>query len=184
MSYIGRQPVDKVNRVLTEGTLTSTTDTIDVPGGYEINNICVWLNGYRLKTSEFTATDGFTINLGETFPVGTEYIIEEYQNFETQGGYAAEADTNGYIRLPKWLGGFTLQWGTAENVATDSDRDVIFPVEFTTLFQFFVCARALSSPVPGQTVNLFANPLNTTTGRIYNRSTTVTVVWWAIGRVL
>lgn len=95
--YIGREPVDKVNRILTEGEFEIASDTIHVTGGYAIRNIAVYINGYRLRTDEFTAEDGFNIDLGEEFPAGTEFTIEEFRTFEV-------AEIAHLIEYAQWYG--------------------------------------------------------------------------------
>jgi len=94
MPYIGVKPVERASMVLTQGTLGSATDTIPVPGGYTPSNIAVYVNGLRLKTSDYTASDGFNITLNETFASGSEYVIEEFRSFELQNGVIL-TDTNG-----------------------------------------------------------------------------------------
>jgi len=82
MPYIGVRPVERASMVLTQGTLGTSTNTIKVPGGYTPSNIAVYVNGLRLKTSDYTASDGFNITLNETFASGSEYVIEEFRSFE------------------------------------------------------------------------------------------------------
>lgn len=89
--YVGAMPIPKALQVLTEGTLTLASSTISIPGGYTPGNIGLWINGIRLKSNLFTAIDGFTIDLLETYPIGTEYIIEEYRAFEVNTNTGAQA---------------------------------------------------------------------------------------------
>ena len=79
--YIGVEPIPKVTQVLTEGTLAAPSQTINVPGGYTVGNIAVYINGFRLKNGTYSAPDGMVVNLLEEFPAGTEYIIEEFRQF-------------------------------------------------------------------------------------------------------
>jgi len=94
MPYIGVNPVERASMVLTQGTLGSATDTIPVPGGYTPSNIAVYVNGLRLKTSDYTASDGFNITLNETFASGSEYVIEEFRSFEVADVGASQVTTS------------------------------------------------------------------------------------------
>lgn len=79
--YVGVEPIPKASLILTQDALTIDSQTISVPGGYSPGNIFVYLDGQRLRQSDFTDTDGSTVDLLEVFPAGTEYIVEEVRNF-------------------------------------------------------------------------------------------------------
>ena len=70
-------------------------------------------------------------------------------------GYAISLSTNGYIKLPTWLGGLILQWGQATG-SGGSGTPVTFPLAFPT---------AVFAVIP--------NPTNTTTNQ-ENYTNTVT----------
>ena len=93
MGYIGTQPIPRASRVLTEGTLSSDTSTINVPGGFTPNNIAVYITGTRLRQTEYDDSSGSEIDLLDSFPDGTEYVIEEFRSFEIPNHFTkAESD--------------------------------------------------------------------------------------------
>lgn len=81
-------------------------------------------------------TSSATESLAGLIPIATQFVTDVLTNDTTAitpkklgNGFALSATTNGYIKLPSWLGGFTIQWGSATTGGT-----VTFPTEFTTLF--------------------------------------------------
>lgn len=93
--YIGVAPVPRASVVITQGTFSVPSDSIVVGGGYNVGNIVVYVNGVRLRSSDYTATDGINIVFNEQWEAGDEYLVEEYRNFEkanhpTYGELASE----------------------------------------------------------------------------------------------
>jgi len=87
MAYIGTQPIPRASLILTQGTFSSEAQQFNIPGGYQPGNIFVYINGYRLQTNEYTASDGISVDLGEPFPAGTDYIVEEIRSFTIPNHY-------------------------------------------------------------------------------------------------
>ena len=102
--YIGVTPVTRASLLLTQGIFAAPSQIINVAGGYSVGNIAVYINGLLLKTGDYVASDGSTINLLEVFPENTDYVVQEFRSFEV-----AEGDA-----LPKTGG--TLS-GNVNNVA-------------------------------------------------------------------
>jgi hypothetical protein len=80
--YIGVAPVPRASVVITQGTFSVPSDNIVVGGGYNVGNVVVYVNGVRLRSSDYTATDGINIVFNEQWEAGDEYLVEEYRNFE------------------------------------------------------------------------------------------------------
>lgn len=79
-------------------------------------------------------------------------------------GYVQSGTTNGYIKLPEWLGGIIVQWGEGSpDPASDTEptQGISFSIGFTTLFQVYVSTSVGS-----------ANDLCDTWYQTYNLSTT------------
>jgi hypothetical protein len=47
-------------------------------------------------------------------------------------GFAASLGQPGYIKLPSWLGGFMIQWGSTGSCANDTPTSIAFPASFAT----------------------------------------------------
>jgi hypothetical protein len=80
--YIGTSPVPRASRVIYSGKFLYSKSTIDVPGGYCVGNIHLYINGSLINPEDYTALDGKIIDLGSEFPEGTSYFIEEFRQFE------------------------------------------------------------------------------------------------------
>lgn len=109
MPYVGPEVIPKASMVLSQGSLSTSSQIINVPGGYTVGNIEVVINGVELQTGEYTATDGTTIDLGEAFPAGTDYKVKEYRSFnvanhytksESDGRYAQLSGANDFVSMP------------------------------------------------------------------------------------
>ena len=60
-------------------------------------------------------------------------------------GFAISGTTDGYIKLPVWLGGFVVQWGF--NSSLTNPITIAYPIAFDTCFAVFVQASNDLSPV-------------------------------------
>ena len=99
-----------------------------------------------------------------------------------KNGYAASFTTNGYIKLPSWLGGLIFNWGTA---VTPVGGAVAVPMNLNFPTACYgvtaVVANTLSRlvAISGLSTSGFtANTFNTTSGA----STGETVYWWSFGK--
>jgi phage-related tail fiber protein len=60
------------------------------------------------------------------------------------GGFGMTVGQNGFIRLPSWLGGFTIQWGL-NTVASNGDCVITLPTNYNTKhFQILSIAGAIT----------------------------------------
>ena len=80
--------------VATDGQTDFTgNDTNNVPLGYIVSGLIVFLNGVRLDTSDFTATNGTSIVLGTGATTGSELVILAFKSFTVADHYTkAQAD--------------------------------------------------------------------------------------------
>ncbi len=106
-------------------------------------------------------------------------------------GYVQSGTTNGYIKLPEWLGGIIVQWGEGSpDPASDTEptQGISFSPSFTTLFQVYVSTSVGSADdlcdAWYQTYNLSTTGFNVK--RQISISSTISTVttprWWAIGK--
>lgn len=80
--YIGNTPVPRGTQIITQGTLPLPTDYVVVPGGYSTGSVKLYINGLRINETDYAATNGTTVEFDRTYPAGTEYIVEEVNQFE------------------------------------------------------------------------------------------------------
>lgn len=100
----------------------------------------------------------------------TNWVRSAMATIASSAGFAASLGANGYVRLPSWLGGLILQWGSA--TISTSPRDVTLPIAFPTahlqalvtesgagLLQFGAAPQTLS------TVRIWTNNTSAATAR-------------------
>ncbi len=96
-------------------------------------------------------------------------------------GFAVSLGANGYLKLPRWLGGVVMQWGTTGTLPSNSTQSVSFQIAFPT--SCFALVGSDSGPrVAGgnpQPVALAATSLSAFNVIIGGSGETVT--WIAIG---
>ena len=95
-------------------------------------------------------------------------------------GFAISGTTNGYIKLPVWLGGFVVQWGF--NSSLTNPITITYPTDFDTCFAVFAQA---DNAVTGEIEYAGVSDITSTTflwSGIRNDVTAYTTGWWmAIG---
>lgn len=91
--FIGATPIPRLSETIYAGTLTEATRVLTVPGGYSVGNIRLFINGLIIDPKEYTAIDGSTIDLGQSFSAGTKFYVEESRGFTVASHYSkVEAD--------------------------------------------------------------------------------------------
>ena len=83
MSYIGNEPIVSATRTVTEVTATAGQTVFNANGGYTVGYLDVFLNGSKLTTTDFTATNGSSITLTEAAQVGDIVRLEAWGTFST-----------------------------------------------------------------------------------------------------
>lgn len=97
-------------------------------------------------------------------------------------GFAISKATDGYIKLPTWLGGLVFQWGKVNAVPSGGAANVTFPTPFpnaclnnhATINNTAGNGTALSAGVGTPStagMSVFHNGANSATA----------ITWWAIG---
>ena len=79
--YIGVEPVAQALRVRSFGTLTFSSDTITVAGGFSPGNIEVYINGAAVQPTDYDDSDGLGVVFIQQLSAGTEYVIMEARSF-------------------------------------------------------------------------------------------------------
>jgi len=63
-------------------------------------------------------------------------------------GFVQSGTTNGYIKLPEWMGGITLQWGYNSDT-TNIEKTITFPTAFGTACYAVICTGDAQSNTGG-----------------------------------
>lgn len=106
-------------------------------------------------------------------------------------GFVQSGTTNGYIKLPEWLGGLIIQWGEGSTDPADNTeptQSISFSIPFTTVFQAYastsVSAANDNCDMWYQTYNLSTSGFNIKrqVSAAATNTTTTKPTWWAIGK--
>lgn len=89
-------------------------------------------------------------------------------------GFAISLNTNGYIKLPTWLGGLIIQWGYS--VASTGGSAVSFPLTFPN-----ACLQIAIGQAGAGGVTYIGGTPTTTSFTFYNTAGTGSHRWIAIG---
>ena len=81
MSYIGNEPIVSATRTVTEVTATAGQTVFTANGGYTVGFLDVFINGSKLTSADFTATDGSTVTLTEAAQVSDIVRLEALGTF-------------------------------------------------------------------------------------------------------
>jgi hypothetical protein len=93
MSYIGNEPIVSATRTVTEVTATAGQTVFTANGGYTVGFLDVFINGSKLTSADFTATDGSTVTLTEAAQVNDIVRLEALGTFLASNGVAKTGDT-------------------------------------------------------------------------------------------
>jgi hypothetical protein len=81
MSYIGNEPIVSATRTVTETTATAGQTLFTANGGYTVGFLDVFINGSKLTSADFTATNGTTVTLTEAAQVSDIVRLEALGTF-------------------------------------------------------------------------------------------------------
>ena len=99
-------------------------------------------------------------------------------------GFAASFSTNGYVKLPSWLGGLMVQWGKATQGSYNDT--VLFNVAFSTACYVVNVTPETAASVTTANVNSVGTSSFKVNGDYYNGSTflntALTFYWISIGK--
>ena len=127
-----------------------------------------------------TAASDPTFANNSNNPPSTGWVRGAMSAIAAAAGFASSLGTNGYVKLPSWLGGVVFQWGTTAVVSTTSTVTVTLPLTFPNKFGAVVPIRTNSaSSQRGD----YANISSLSAFSINNGSpdTSCTYLWFAIG---
>ena len=151
------QDIDGIKNFLTSPTVpTPTTGTQAVNKDYVDSTTTLNINGLTAKATPDN-TDNFAIQetgglLKKLSWANLKATLVTY--LSTGTGFAISLTTNGYIKLPNWLGGFIIQWGTSTIGA--SGTYVTLPIAFPNNM-FAVTAGLTDAGLPSGTLYAYRN---------------------------
>lgn len=76
--YIGVEPVPLASQVVYEEIFDEPFQVVEIPGGYTVGNIEVFVNGIFLHPNGYTADNGTSVDLGVSFDASPETPFEFY----------------------------------------------------------------------------------------------------------
>lgn len=93
-------------------------------------------------------------------------------------GFSILLSSNGYIKLPGWLGGLIMQWGAAN--ANSSSQSIGFPLTFPNSVWSIVCTPLNYGPNAGRASPYLTSSSNS--GFVQESAgSTNSIFWWAVG---
>lgn len=99
-------------------------------------------------------------------------------------GFAVSKTSNGYIKLPDWLGGLVIQWGVVTSLAAEATTTVTFPLTFPVAIRGGLASINRATAITGGVSNAYFSPLSTSQATIVNDGSsgaTAEIFWVAIG---
>ena len=167
----------------TRFTFTRTTGAFNATGAITGSNLSGTNTGDEVAASVSTAGVVEQLTQAEV-DAGTD--SSRYPTIaKLLGGFAVLKASNGYIKLPTWLGGITLQWGSASSVGTAANNaTATLPIAFATAGLVGLSSIAGNGSTNNFTVQV--GTLSTTTLQLTTLtdgviSNSVNVKWYAIG---
>ncbi|MDB4355550.1 hypothetical protein N9Z55_06620 [Akkermansiaceae bacterium] len=121
--YIGTQPVPQATQTRDSFTATSG-QTSFATGGYTPNFLDVYLNGVKLASADYTATNGSDVVLASGAATGDILDVVAYTTFESGDHYTKAVSDSRYIAQGTPTGGgmFKGENGTVGTQAGDIFR--------------------------------------------------------------
>jgi hypothetical protein len=94
MSYIGNEPIVSATRTVTEVTATAGQTVFTANGGYTVGFLDVFINGSKLTSTDFTATNGSTVTLTEAAQVNDIVRLEALGTFQAANAVLLTGNSN------------------------------------------------------------------------------------------
>jgi len=173
MAYIGNQPVPQATQTRDSFTATASQTTFTTSNGYSVGFIDVFMNGVKLASADFTATDGSTVVLASGAASGDLIDIIAYSTFTpsnaltasdigvTVQGYDADTTKNDVANT------FTADQTISAELIADSYNESYNAVTSTSNATTVDCetGNVFSHTLTEATTFTFSNP--PTTGTAY-----------------
>lgn len=141
----------------------------------------LWLGQYSGITNEIYWSSAITSDQIASQPEVDAGVLDDLvvTPKKMRWGFAYSFSSNGYLMLPTWLLGFTIQWGTVAGV--QGQRNITFPIEFPgSILQLMLTSQA-SQTISADYSNQWVNTVSKSGSAIYVDGTQ-TIRWLALGR--
>ncbi|OWY32208.1 gp53-like domain-containing protein [Herbaspirillum aquaticum] len=85
---------------------------------------------YVRSANVVTPTSDPTYADSSVNPPSTSWVRGAMSAIATAAGFAVNLGSNGYLKLPSWLGGVILQWGSTSSLAVNTNTTITLPLTF------------------------------------------------------
>ena len=134
MAYIGAEPIVSATRTVTEVTATAGQTVFTANGGYTVGFLDVFINGSKLTSADFTATDGSTVTLTEAAQVSDIVRLEALGTFQAANAVLLTGNSNltGNLNVSGNLGVGTTNPSYKLDVGSTSDATTFVNIKAST----------------------------------------------------
>lgn len=160
-----------VGKVSADLILRSSAPAMTATG---INNTAIGQDAAAPGTFTNVVVSG---SLTAPTPASSDNSTEAATTAWCKFGFAVSIGVNGYLKLPTWLGGLLLEWGTANSAS--SSQSITFPRAFGNVFSV-VCTPLNYGPNAGR-ASPYLNGLTTTGFTQTSAGSTNSIFWFAVG---
>jgi hypothetical protein len=89
-----------------------------------------YADGRYLQGSVVTPASDPTYADSSVNPPSTSWVRGAMSAIATAAGFVFSVNATGYIKLPSWLGGFIMQWGSTSSIAVNGSVTTALPLTF------------------------------------------------------
>lgn len=141
-------------------------------------------NNAQLASHVVTASNDATATNNSNKLASTGWVRNAMSYIAAAAGFSASLTTNGYIKLPSWLGGLIVQWGVSSIApGTTGDDLITFPIAFpNTAFVSFSEPLVSAGSAAGQaSASAIVSTSQMTVTNTSSASITFLIRWLAVG---
>ena len=142
--------------------------------------------GYQRKDGTAVSINAITqaVSDNSTKIATTAWVVTAMATIATAAGFAISTGANGYIKLPSWLGGLIMQWGTSSSIPSGGTLAITFPISFVSACLNVQASGTLTSDVAIRVSSVSISGCvlgNSASAPAYNSSIAQPAYWLTIG---